>query len=294
MSAYSGYEPYAFISYSHRNASKVYKILDRLKSLGVRFWFDEDLKPSDEYIEVIAEKLEKSKFFIAFVSTDSLSSRYCKDEIRFAYENGIPMMIIYLEPCELSAGFKMMLNGVQSFNLFEIPDKEACDSVLAGIPQEIVDGSGEKIYETDNYAFYFAPLRHGNGYRILRRNKADGGTDELVEASFPPASDYYLVYITRPGRFSSFFEVCIDVVWDFTYCRFREDEYFEERYSYTFFDLEAKKVTVCRSTLSKEDLNTHERTVYNYVRGVHTTKQGDKISIYGTDDLGNSWSLKKD
>lgn len=294
MHSYSGYEPYAFISYSHRNASKVHKILDRLEFFGVRYWFDQDLKPSDEYVEVIAERVEKSKFFIAFISTDSLNSRYCRDEIRFAYENGTPMMVLYLEPCELSSGFKMMLNGVQSFSLYEIPDREVCDSIMAGIPREIINQSGEKIYETDDYVFCFAARSCGNGYCIVRQNKSDGTTSELVNEAFPPASDYSLNYISRPGRFADFFEICVDVTWDFTYARVREDEYFEERYLYSFVGINAEKVSVRRETLWKRDCNSGERITYNRVHGVHTSELGGRLHIYGTDDLGNSWNLKKE
>jgi hypothetical protein len=39
--AYTGSEPYLFVSYSHRDTAKVYPILDALHDRKYRIWYDE-------------------------------------------------------------------------------------------------------------------------------------------------------------------------------------------------------------------------------------------------------------
>lgn len=292
MYSYSGHQEYAFISYSHKNATRVRAILERFRSMGLRFWMDENLTPSDEYIEVIAEKVQNSSLLIAFVSNDSLASQYCKHEIRFAYENGKHIMVIYLEPCELSAGLKMMLNGEQYIEAFIGNEKEACEKAFSGFSPDIIDSSGELIYESDEYLYYFSAASIGNGYNVVRKRKSDGKQEVVIKEGFPPASDYSVNYVTRSLSQSSRFSICITVTWDFTYTYYREDEYFEECYLYTIGNIDGDVTSVVKETLWKRDLNTYEHTVYNHVSGVHTSTKNGNIHIHGTDDLGNKWDIK--
>lgn len=296
MASYSGLGKYAFVSYSHKNAGVVLDVINRLTSRGVHIWYDENLGPSDEYIEVIAEKVEKSDFFIAFLSEDSLSSRYCRDEIRFAYESGKDMMIIYVDRCELSAGYKMMLNGVQSFTLGDKIEKESIDKIMSGIPRTVVDLiPGEKIYETNGYVFSFEEKSYGNGYIVHRISKADGNDEQIISEGFPPASDYRLNYVTRPRSDANWFEINITVVWDFTYTYYREDEYFEETYLYDVINVNSENCRAIKNTTQHRDLNTGEYTVYNYVSGVNTIRSSsDKTTkIRGTDITGHYWNVEK-
>ena len=44
IKAYSGDEPFAFISYAHADEKLVEPILKQLSSQGVRFWYDKGIK----------------------------------------------------------------------------------------------------------------------------------------------------------------------------------------------------------------------------------------------------------
>ncbi|MBO5415524.1 MAG: toll/interleukin-1 receptor domain-containing protein [Clostridia bacterium] len=292
MYSYSGHQEFAFISYSHKNATRVRAILERFRSMGLRFWMDENLDAADEYIEVIAEKVQSSSFFIAFISKDYLSSKYCRDELRFAYENEKHIMAIYLEPCELSAGLKMMLNGEQYIEAFVGKEKEACEKAYRGFTTNIIDGLGEMIYETDVYLYYFFATSVGNGYDIIKKRKSDGQQITVIHEGFPPASDYTVNYVTRSISKSSEFSICVTVAWDFTYTYYREDEYFEECYLYTLDSIDSDTTFVKKETLWKRDLNTGEHTVYNYVSGVDTSTKDGKLHIHGIDELGNKWDIQ--
>ena len=47
--AYTGDEPYIFISYSHRDTAKVYPILDALSDRKYRIWYDESCETGNDF-----------------------------------------------------------------------------------------------------------------------------------------------------------------------------------------------------------------------------------------------------
>ena len=293
MASYSGLDKYAFVSYSHRNARTVVDVINRLSSMGARIWYDEGLEPSDEYLEVIAEKIEKSSFFIAFISRNSLESRYCRDEIRYAYERGKRIMSIYLEDVELSAGQKMILNGEQSCTLHEVK-REIIDSIAGKLPPEIVNDSGRILHSNEEYTYFFLPKSSGCGYTVTRLAKSTGKSELILSEGFPPCSEFVIDGISAKRRYGSNFTLTVTVTWDFTYTRSgHDDDYYEETYEYVFYNTASERCGVEKNTLERHDINTGETTVYNYVKGVnsHLDRSNKLTGISGLDAYGNYWSV---
>ena len=55
--AYTGNEPYLFISYSHRDTMEVYPILDALHDRKYRIWYDESCENGNDFREELREKI---------------------------------------------------------------------------------------------------------------------------------------------------------------------------------------------------------------------------------------------
>ncbi len=98
----------AFLSYSHKDRSLVNTVKDHLKVLerngALNIWSDRQLLPGEKFNESIRRNIKKCDFFVALISSNYLSSKYCMD-IEFATaldrfgkdsENIIP---IILRPC---------------------------------------------------------------------------------------------------------------------------------------------------------------------------------------------------
>ena len=47
--AYTGNEPFLFVSYSHRNTEQVYPILDELYDKKYRIWYDESCETGNDF-----------------------------------------------------------------------------------------------------------------------------------------------------------------------------------------------------------------------------------------------------
>ncbi len=116
VSTYNESSPFIFISYSHRNSEKVLKIVERLQEDGYRVWYDEGIDPGTEWDEFIAEKIENSSFFIAFMSQEYLDSKNCKDELNYARDLDKDRLLVYLSDVKLAGGMAMRLNRLQAIH----------------------------------------------------------------------------------------------------------------------------------------------------------------------------------
>ncbi len=95
---YTGNEPYIFLSYAHRNIEKVFPLIRILQNAGYRIWFDEGIDPGTEWADNIAQHLESARYLMACMSREYLESTNCCDELSFARQKGLPILIIFLEP----------------------------------------------------------------------------------------------------------------------------------------------------------------------------------------------------
>lgn len=122
--AYSGSEPYLFVSYSHKDAAAAMEIINRLQSLGCRVWFDGGIELGREWDDFIAEHLENCGSFVSFISENYLASKNCKDELKLALELSKPMLLVYLENCQLTGGIRLRASALQHISKtdFSNPD----------------------------------------------------------------------------------------------------------------------------------------------------------------------------
>jgi len=95
--AYTGKEPYLFVSYSHRDTAKVYPILDALYDKKYRIWYDESCENGNDFRDELRRRIEGSSAVILFVSKASMSSPFCGMEIIVARENDKKLYPIYLD-----------------------------------------------------------------------------------------------------------------------------------------------------------------------------------------------------
>lgn len=107
--AYSGDEPYLFVSYSHRDSAKVYPILDALYDKKYRIWYDESCENGSDFREELRHRIENAEAVILFVSAASMTSPFCGMEIIVARENGKRLYPIYLEESVVPPAFEILL-----------------------------------------------------------------------------------------------------------------------------------------------------------------------------------------
>ena len=87
-----------FISYAHENAEAVGLIAENIKRVsGMTVWLDSELRGGDNFIEVIANTIFSSSYFVFIVSEASVFSKWCLKELEFAFNEGKRIVAVWLE-----------------------------------------------------------------------------------------------------------------------------------------------------------------------------------------------------
>ncbi|MBR0280174.1 MAG: TIR domain-containing protein [Oscillibacter sp.] len=98
---YEGTEPYIFASYARKNKHIIDPVLEAMNRVGYRVWYDEGVHLAEKWYEVIMEHAYNCAAFIAFLSSDSVESEYCENEIFSAWRNNKPILSVFLEDVKL-------------------------------------------------------------------------------------------------------------------------------------------------------------------------------------------------
>lgn len=107
--AYTGKEPYIFVSYSHRDTAQVYPILDALYDRKYRIWYDESCETGNDFRDELRNRIEKCEAVLLFVSQSSMTSPFCGMEIIVARENNKRLYPIYLDNVDVPPAFQILL-----------------------------------------------------------------------------------------------------------------------------------------------------------------------------------------
>lgn len=134
LTAYEGRENYIFISYSHRDTEKVMPIMEKLRDLGCRIWYDEGIAPGSEWPEDIAQHLNSCAMVIAFISANSMASVNCRREINFALSKQKPFLSVVLEPTDMPLGMELQLSAQQSVLRYNFRTEEQFIDKICSCP----------------------------------------------------------------------------------------------------------------------------------------------------------------
>jgi hypothetical protein len=122
--SYRGGKPYIFASYSHRNMRDVFGIMKKLSAGRWRIWYDEGIEPGNEWPEEVGRALTSCQLFLVFMSPEAMESRNVRNEINMASSENKHIMVVFLQPTELSEGMKLQIGTVQFINRHELAEVE--------------------------------------------------------------------------------------------------------------------------------------------------------------------------
>ena len=154
IAPYRGNKPYIFISYSHKDKGVILPILNSILFDDYRVWFDEGIDPGTEWDQNIADHIEKSDYFIAFISNNYIGSENCKDELNYARDLNKKRVLVYLERVDLPAGMAMRLNRLQAIHYYLYETQES-------FLEKLYDADGIKLF-CDKYGMEFESLELTN------------------------------------------------------------------------------------------------------------------------------------
>ena len=182
--AYEGDQPYIFISYSHRNSRYIHGVIEYLQSCGYRVWYDGGIEAGSEWPEYIASHLEKCSCVLTFMSHAFVESDNCKRELHFAQDLKKPLLNVYIEDVQLSAGLRMQLGLCQAMyrDNFRTEGEFLQSLARAKILEGCKEGTVQQVVMAPVRAENFAPEENvWNGPSIPVDDTDDALLDEYDE-----------------------------------------------------------------------------------------------------------------
>jgi serine/threonine-protein kinase len=140
FAAYQGNEPYVFVSYAHKDSSVVFPEIQWLNDQGFNIWYDEGISPGHEWHEELGERIAESSLFLYFITPQSVASEHCVREVNYAIDQKTQLLVVHLEPAELSHGLGMSLSSMQAIMRHELSDLDYRIKLLKGASDHIERG----------------------------------------------------------------------------------------------------------------------------------------------------------
>ncbi len=129
---YIGNEKFIFISYSHKDQDIVYPLISRLQKEGFKIWYDKEISTGDNWLKIIAEKIEKCHVFLAFISPNAIALKegeketIVMKEIKYAIydEKKEHVFPIILKNMVIPKDLKLLLGTINFKEKFNQKDKD--------------------------------------------------------------------------------------------------------------------------------------------------------------------------
>lgn len=154
--------PYLFVSYCHQDRSKVYPILHAFKKYGIRYWYDDNLEPGVDYAEKIEEAIDYCQGAIIFLTENAVESEWCRKEIQdCVYEKKGNIIPVYIEQVKLKHGLRVLLNGIEYYDLSIQPThplkiSQLVDILRKKMPTVFKDQISKK-YDSESFSVHPLP-----------------------------------------------------------------------------------------------------------------------------------------
>ncbi|MCZ6656663.1 MAG: toll/interleukin-1 receptor domain-containing protein, partial [Gammaproteobacteria bacterium] len=98
LPAYSGDEPYIFVTYSHEDSDLVYPQIRWLQDQGFNVAWDEGISPGAVWRRELAQAIRECSLLLYFTTPNSVVSEHCTREVNFALdEHHRPVLAVHLE-----------------------------------------------------------------------------------------------------------------------------------------------------------------------------------------------------
>lgn len=131
---YTGTEPYAFVSYSHKDKGFVYPEILRLHQEGFRIWYDEGIVPGTDCHDGMAKGIDGATCFLVFISPNAVVSEYVKNEIHHALDLEKRFLAIHLKETKLEGGLKLRMNRHQYILRYEMSIERFSEKLFDALP----------------------------------------------------------------------------------------------------------------------------------------------------------------
>jgi hypothetical protein len=114
-----------FVSYAHADYTLVERIVAAVEAQGTDMWLDRpDIHPGRTWAAEIVRAIKGARTVIVMCSPRAFESDNVKREVYLADRYKKRMLPVYLEASQMPEDFEYFFAGVQSLDLYALPDRE--------------------------------------------------------------------------------------------------------------------------------------------------------------------------
>jgi len=216
MIAYSGNEPFVFISYSHVDEHIIERLIIGLKRKLCRVFYDEGLTPGESWNDELARRLLACDCVVVLLTKNSVSSKYVKNELNFAITKDKKIIPILIGNVQLSPGIEMMLSPYQFIVVDTIEDDKGfeglVEKVISALPTNVFSLKKSPFLRAKGYDFFV------ESYSIVNPNNVDVSADCV--RVFCVSEEETRVLFEFEGIFA------YDTLYYVTQCKLISDDYY--------------------------------------------------------------------
>lgn len=130
---YEGDRPYIVVSYARADEDASRSIIRALVDVGYRVWWGGGIRGGTEFSDYIADRIHDCACVIMLISSASVASDWCRDEVRFARDLNKGILPIYLQDVELPRFMQFRLGGLQPLFWFKYETDERFNEDLFAV-----------------------------------------------------------------------------------------------------------------------------------------------------------------
>lgn len=195
-------DKYVFISYAHKDAEEVNKLIVALEHIACKVWFDSGIEKGTQWSEDLAKHLLGSECVLWFVSKASVESKYVMGEINFSVTHDKQIIPVYIEDVQIPLGVELLLGQIQSVFLYNFEKySEKRNELMKALPKSVFHekkspffASGSNIFFMNDTSVVFPPNTYFEDERdcsySVGYSKTGNADDQIVLFGWRAAPGY--------------------------------------------------------------------------------------------------------
>jgi len=137
ISSFSPIGNYAFVSYAHADAKRVYPSIEKMSEKKLNIWYDQEIQPGENWTEVIASHIKGCKLVILMLSSTSILSLNVRNELTLAQTYKKKIIPIFLEMVHLSPGAELQLRNYHWMQKYLLSEDAYYEQLVHAVAQEL-------------------------------------------------------------------------------------------------------------------------------------------------------------
>jgi WD40 repeat protein len=142
--AYTGEDPFVFVSYAHADESEVIPEISWLQSNGLRVWWDEGISGGSRWRDDIAERITHCQVLVFYVSPRSVQSTVCREELEYALAHDRSVVLVHLDDTTLPDGIKLAVSNRQALFRHQLSSDDYERKLLEALDKQIGEQAGAR------------------------------------------------------------------------------------------------------------------------------------------------------